>query len=402
MIPYLLYIFMTLILAIVYDKREDCRAKRRWYRITCLFLILLAGLRNGVGGDTLSYMAEYEDAWDSFGNIKEFISDSLINHGRMPLWSMILTTCRHFFESFYIFQLLHAILLNVTFFYVFKKFSKHIFLCALVYGLTGYFFLFNTEVLRESVAIVCSIVATLYFVKHNYIGYVVFAICGILCHASTAIIMIFPLMRFIPIHYLTLLACLLISFAIWAISDTIVSHLPSFIVMGDSSLAQKVVHYSDIKSNIFGFLEDALEYICFPYFIMYYVYTKMEDDPHREEKPQFIAFVLTIGVISASINGFARIRNYGAIFYIIALADFIYLYVHQPKFLFLTRTMVLAGTIYFFSKFYLAYYPYSNRYHYEFYCPYTSIFDNEYQYEYRYEMHSESTVINKNNNTRSN
>lgn len=401
MIPYLLYIFMTLILAIIFDKREDSRPKRVWYRITCLFLILLAGFRNGVGGDTLSYMAEYEDAWDSFGNLREFISDSLFRQGRMPLWSMIFTTCRYFLESFYVFQLLHAILLNVTFFYVFKKYSKHIFLCALVYGLTGYFFLFNTEVLRESLAIVCAIVAILYFVKRNYIGYVVLAICAILFHASAAILLVFPLMRFIPIHYLTLAAGLVLSFVIWFLSDTIVSHLPSSIVMGDSSLAQKVVHYSDIKSNIFGFLEYALEYICFPYFIMYYAYTREEDDTYKTEQQQFIAFVLTIGVLSAGINGFARIRNYGAIFYIIALADFIHLYVHQPKYLFLTRSMVLACTIYFFSKFYLAYYPYSDRYHYEFYFPYTSIVDDEYQYEYRYEMHTESTVINKDNSTRS-
>ena len=150
-----------------------------------------------------------------------------------------------------------------------------------------------------------------------------------------------------------------------------------------------------------GFLEYALEYICFPYFLMYYAYTREEDDTYKTEQQQFIAFVLTIGVLSAGINGFARIRNYGAIFYIIALADFIHLYVHQPKYLFLTRSMVLACTIYFFSKFYLAYYPYSDRYHYEFYFPYTSIVDDEYQYEYRYEMHTESTVINKDNSTRS-
>ena len=200
-------------------------------------------------------------------------------------------------------------------------------------------------------------------------------------------------MRYIPVRRATLIWSLVIAFVLWFGSDFIIEHMPSYIMNSEASIASKVIKYSDYRNNFFGFLSNCLQYICFPYFVMYYVLQKGEDDSQHAEKEQLIAYMLTIGVLAVGISGFARLRNYSAIYYVIALGEFVYLYVHSPKYLFLARTAVLAGATFFFAHFYASLYPDSQRYHYEYYYPYTSVFDDDYSYDFRYEMHDESTNV---------
>lgn len=401
MTPYLLYIFMTLILSIVYDKREDCRAKRAWYRITCLFLILLAGLRNGVGGDTLSYMAEYEDAWDSFGNIKEFISDSLINHGRMPLWSMLVVCCHYLSDSFYLLQFIQAAIVNITIFYIFRQYTQRIFLCALIYAISGYFFLFCTEVLREGIAVAMCLIAIQYYLKGSRIQFALFVLTGILFHVSATLVLFFPLMQFFHLKWKSLIWGLLIAFVLWFGSDYIVNQMPAFIENSQVSIAIKILKYSDVNSNFFGFLSNCLRYLCFPFFVMMYTINEEEDDTLRSHKEKLLAFVFFVAILSIGLNGFARLRNYTEVYYLIALSEFIRMYVRYPKNLFITRTLVILGVLFYGSLFYTAYYTSSHRFHYEYYFPYTSVIDSDDSYNFRYEMHEESVnILGNTENTR--
>lgn len=388
---------MTFVLSIIYDGREETQRKRVWYIIAAIFLIVLAGLRNGIGGDTLDYRDEFEDSsFASYTSMAEYLQDNLISNGRMPLWSIFVTICYSISDSFYFFQFVHAIIVIIPIFYLFRKYSNYYFLCVLVYGLAGYFFLFNTEVLRESIAIVCSIFAIHYYFKggkSGYIRYAVLVLVGILFHASASILLIFPLVHYIPIRRSTVFWGVFAAFILWFISDYIIEQLPTYIFLSDASLARKISSYSEIKSNFFGFLSDSLRYICFPFFVMYYCLKNEEDSTLYAHKEHFIAFMLVIGIFAVGINGFARINNYVALYYIIALSEFIYLYIHSPKYLFITRTIVLLGLMYYHSLFYRAYYPSSHRYHFEYYYPYTSILDDDNSYDFRYEMHHESTEI---------
>ena len=399
MVPYLLYIVLTLVLAIRYDGREEGRHKHIWYAVTCVFLILIAGLRNGVGGDTLSYKKEFDDTlFLSYTGIAEYLRDNLFTHGRMPLWSMFMTGCRYLSDSFYLFQFIHATVVIVPFFYFFKKYTDCYFLCALLYGAAGYFFLFNTEVLRESIAIVCGIFAIQFFLKggiKGYIGYAIFVIIGILFHVSAGVVLAFPFAQLIPIRKSTLILGVLTALVLWFAGDYIVAHLPSFILSRDSSLAQKVTNYAEMKSNFYGFIFNSLRYICLPYIVMYYSLRKGKDPHLNKHKEGFCAFTLIIGICAVGISGFARINNYTALFYIMALSEFIYLYIYSPRSYFLTRTVVLAGSLLCLGLFYTSYYPVSHRYHYEFYYPYTSLLDDEYIFNYRYDMHYESTFFDK-------
>lgn len=401
MIIYLVYICITLALSLAYDSREDSRQKRVWYGMNCLFLILVAGLRNGVGGDTLAYMDEYEYAPTGFTYLREYITDMMTENGYMPLWSTLMVVCHSLSEDFYLLQFVQAAVVNITIFAIFRQYTQRIFLCALIYAVAGYFFLFNTEVLREGMAIAMSLIAIQHYFKGDKIRFWVFVLIGILFHVSAAVVLFFPLIRFIRLKWMSVAWGLFAAFVLWFVSDMLVNHMPAFIENSQLAIALKILKYSNLNSNIFGFLSNSLRYLCFPFFVMMYTLNEEEDESLRERKEHLMAYMFIVGILSIGLTGFARLRNYTEVYYLIALSEFIYLYVRYPKNLLIARTIVLAGVLFYGSLFYTAYYASSHKHHYAYYFPYTSIMDEPDSYNFRYEMHDESVkMVEETENTR--
>jgi hypothetical protein len=95
MLPYVLFILLTFGLSVFYDgQAEYTRTKKVWYIIVGIYLVLLAGFRNGVGGDTQLYMASFEYVPSTWGELNEFISDELTESGYMPGWSILVFLCK--------------------------------------------------------------------------------------------------------------------------------------------------------------------------------------------------------------------------------------------------------------------------------------------------------------------
>ncbi len=391
MTPYIIYIIATFVLSILYDGREDSRPKSFWYAVVCIYAIFIAGLRFGVGGDTLVYMDDYNYVPNTFKGIYNYIVQNIEDDSYMPLWTMLSVFCRWISDSFYVFQFVQAIIVNIIFFYIFRQYTQRIFLCTLVYGLAGYFFLFNTEIMREGIAVAAGAIAMQQYFKGEKIKYGLWTIIGILFHASAIIILVFPLIKHIHIKATSVLWGMLIAFVLWFGSDFIIEHMPASIENGSFAIAIKILKYSNLKTTLWGFLYNTLHFICFPFAVMWFGLQEEEDPVRYKNKEQITVFMLVLSILAVGLSGFSRIRNYAELYYIIALSEFIYLYIHSPKKLFLVRSCVLIGSIFFCSYFYCAYYKNSHRYHYEFYYPYTSINDPESSHAFRYEMHYEST-----------
>ena len=107
---------MTLILSIWYDGKAETRGKKVWYIITCLFLIMLAGLRNGVGGDTQAYMDNFEYVPYMQQEYRSYILDNFQIRSYMTSWSILNILCKRWFDSFYAVQLIEALLVNTCIF----------------------------------------------------------------------------------------------------------------------------------------------------------------------------------------------------------------------------------------------------------------------------------------------
>ena len=395
--PYIIFILLTLVLSIVFDKQEYTTSKKWWYIFLCFYLILLSGLRNGVGGDTQCYMNDFDDVPTHPQDYGQYIMECIALRGYMPAWSMLNIICKQLFNSFYAVQLIEAFFVNICVFYLFKKYTSKIFLCVLLYGLTGYFFIFNTEVMREAFAICLCGIGMAQYLDGNKKTFYALVFVSLFFHLSALIVFIFPFIRLPKINIHTLLITFIVAFILWIASDYFIAFLIQFIEKYSSILSNKIISYADQKSNLPGFLELALRYIVGQAGIIYFVqYYKEIDDKCHSDYLRYFSFYLVIAILVCSIPGFYRFINYSILFCIIMMAEFLASIKIQLKHLALTKVVLVLIFTYYCGKYYLRIWPNNKRYHYEFFVPYTSIFDENVNTTYRYDMWYEAVHPEKN------
>ena len=394
MLPYILFILLTFGLSVLYDgQAEYTRTKKVWYIIVGIYLVLLAGFRNGVGGDTQLYMASFEYVPSTWGELNEFVTDSLTESGYMPGWSILVFLCKRWFDSFYAVQLAQALIVNIGILYLFRQYTTHIFLCTLLYGVSYVFFLLNMEVMREAIAVVlCGIGMHSYLRGNKWKFYLLVAI-SILFHISALVALLFPLARLKQINIKTMIMAFFAALFLFLLSDVIVNYLPSLLGSSVNRIVEKIFLYSEITLNLFGFLENAFRYLIINAGIVFFAQWSIgEDEQRQKDYTKYMSFYLIITVLICGFIGFSRFRNYTLIFFLIMLTEFIYHYKSQLYTNAIIKLIVLAGFVFYTSRYYMTYYPGSHGYKYEFYYPYTSILDENVDTSKREDMHSEANV----------
>lgn len=386
MIPYILFILMTLTLSIIYDGREDSRGKRIWYAVTYLFLVLVMGFRNGVGGDTQSYMAAFDYVPAIATEYGDYITENFLLRSYMPGWSLLNILAKRWFDSFYAVQMIEALIVNTCVFYIFNKYTKKIFLCILMYAFTGYIFRFNTEVMREAIAISLISVGMYKYLNGQKIYFYLSILVGLLFHVSALTALLFPLARLRSISYKTLIAAFLGSFALWAVSNPLMLFIMNHL-LSDSAIANKILNYSDQASNIFGFLELALQLLVSLAGILYFAQSSpTQKDILKEHYAHYVTYFLILTVIICAIPGTYRILNYAAVFYIILVTEFIGSLKYQMTLLPVSKSLILLIFCFYSVRWYVKVWPESKRHNYEFFVPYTSALDKNANTDYRYYM----------------
>ena len=392
MLPYILFILLTFCLSLRFDgQAEYTRTKKVWYIIVGVYLVLLAGFRNGVGGDTQLYMQDFEYVPSTWGELNEFISDELTESGYMPGWSILVFLCKRWFDSFYAVQLAQALIVNIGILYLFRQYTTHIFLCTLLYGVSYVFFLFNMEVMREAIAVVlCGIGMHSYLRGEKWKFYLLVGI-SILFHISALVALLFPFVRLKQINIKTMIMAFFAALLLFLLSDVIVNYLPSLLESSVNRIVEKIFLYSEITLNLFGFLENAFRYLIINAGIVFFAQWSIgEDEQRQKDYIKYMSFYLIITVLICGFIGFSRFRNYTLIFFLIMLTEFIYHYKSQLYTNAIIKLIVLAGFVFYTSRYYMTYYPGSHGYKYEFYYPYTSILDENVDTSKREDMHEES------------
>lgn len=392
MLPYILFILLTFCLSLRFDgQAEYTRTKKVWYIIVGVYLVLLAGFRNGVGGDTQLYMQDFEYVPSTWGELNEFISDELTESGYMPGWSILVFLCKRWFDSFYAVQLAQALIVNIGILYLFRQYTTHIFLCTLLYGVSYVFFLFNMEVMREAIAVVlCGIGMHSYLRGEKWKFYLLVGI-SILFHISALVALLFPFVRLKQINIKTMIMAFFAALLLFLLSDVIVNYLPSLLGSSVNRIVEKIFLYSDVTLNLFGFLENAIRYLVINAGIVFFAQWSIgEDEQRQKDYIKYMSFYLIITVLICGFIGFSRFRNYTLIFFLIMLTEFIYHYKSQLYTNAIIKLIVLAGFVFYTSRYYMTYYPGSHGYKYEFYYPYTSILDENVDTSKREDMHEES------------
>ena len=388
---YVIFILLTAYFSFRYDgiKERDPHKQHRYW-LMCFYLVCLTGFSYGLGGDKFVYMLEFEDYPDKFVDVGDFVWINLMMKGQMPLWTVVNLLAKSIFHSFYAVQLIQSAAVNVSVCYVVSKYTHRYFMFLLLYFFTLQYFIFNTEIMREGLAMSFVIIGMHGWMNGRKWLYFVMLPIGVLFHVSALTALAFPFAK-IRISWRTLVLAFFLSFSIWLLSDLVLGWVIMAVLGGMGAMIEKVLFYSLQASTIFGFLRSAITYLIFPFIIMYTTLSFEPSEVQRRRKEKMIAFMLLLGVLASSFAGFARIYNYSRVFYLIMLADFVYM-LPQVKEHIILRTGTLVGTVFLVFLQYMIPYKTTNTRYYDYFYPYTCILNEEKSVFIREVAHQEAVM----------
>lgn len=184
---YLITILVLLIGVIRFEILKRIDKNNLWFWFEWLFLVLLAGFRYKVGGDTQFYYDDFDNYPTLLDINEQFIKNSRFN----ILWIYLVSTCKTIVNDFAFFQIIHAIIVNTTFFLFFKKYTNRYFTAILIFNLL-YFFKYNTEILRASLAVSTFLWSFKYLLCKKWIKYYALSFIALGFHSEALIIFVFP------------------------------------------------------------------------------------------------------------------------------------------------------------------------------------------------------------------
>lgn len=389
---YIIFVCLTAYFSFRYDgieKYDSHKQHRLW--LMCAYLVCLSGFSYGLGGDKFTYMEEFERYPDSFSEIGNEIWVQFMLKGQMPLWTLLNIFCKTIFDSFYAVQFVESAAINIAVCYLVSKYTRRYFLFLLAYFFTLQYFIFNTEIMREGLAMSFALLGMHEYMSGRKWLFFILLPLGLLFHISAVVAFLFPFVKF-KISWKTLIVAFCCAFCIWLLSDLILGKVMMAVLGGMGTMVEKVLFYSLHASTIFGFLRNSITYLIFPFIIMY---TSMSIEPSedlRKCKEKMISFMVVLAVMASSLAGFVRVYNYAQIFYLIMFADFVYAMFRTQEH-FLMRTGTFVGTVFLVVLTYFIHYQTTNKYFYEFYYPYTCILDESSSVYVREITHMESVSV---------
>lgn len=322
---YFLTILINLLFIFLYDKFKVKNSKIA-YNFLLIAFILIAGLRWKVGGDTLVYQNKFENNIVTIFNLNyENIWDSGFEPGIVILMSL----CKTIFNEFWFFQFVHATIVNVILFKFFKKYTVYKFTAVFVYSFF-YFFYFNTEILREVLAICIFIYMYPLLENKKYKKYYLLNIIALFFHTSAIILLIIPIFSKIKfnkkgIYYLTGL------FVILSLMFTIFPNVTRLFLFTDR-LAAKYDVYVDYSFSLIGMIYNFIMFAFLPYIVISF---NRKNGKINQFENLFFSYFLIISVY-LSFSGAGRFINYFGPFMLVYYVNTFYNLSNSKKYKSLT------------------------------------------------------------------
>lgn len=390
---YLIVFIYLLILSISFDFLKAKGPKSFFYYLSMIILILVAGLRWKVGGDSL----EYQEVFDkSIYPIQQFGQINFIKLGWEPGYILLNSLCKTIVPEFWFFQLVHATFVQIILFQFFKQYTPFYFTAVLFYSVFYYFY-FNMEILREIIPI-CIFVKYMFpaLSEDKYRKYYLLNILMIFFHNSAIILLLFPFLSKFKLNkkgIIILGVCVLVTTSVFTLFPNIVG-----IFSFTEGLSSKFVKYSKYSLSINGMIYNFIIFVAFPYYIISLnkkYYNKL--DFEKLIFPYF--FIISIYI---AYSGFGRFINYFGLFMLVFFVNTLYLVMHVKIFREVKLILIVLlslGPLYYKYQYYVISYDYivkdTNKFN--MYFPYSSIFNKDYYYKYRGKIHTRSMSDSYNN-----
>lgn len=372
---YLVVFILLLIPVVKYDWMAKTGGESKWYYFNLLVLILLAGLRYRVGGDTLMYMSMYHE-WPKMDELKYFdFGEALYN----PLWYIYTSVAKSLSDEFWVLQIIQAVIVNCVFFYFFRKYCPQYYFSAILLYFVGYYCYFNMEIMREILCICILMLMTSWLLDKKWILYYAGCVVALYIHYSAAIMLFFPLL-FVLFKkpswklQLVIMCGIMVLLSVVNIAAILVSVLSL-----NEQLTLLVEKYMDYQSNLAGMLSQFVVFL--PILGMMYV-RECYDLQYNDRFVPIVMGIVFAFSMAMGFAGFARFVNYFIPYVLVMTVHTVYYFVSQVKFAYSQVTYsVLACSLcvllfnysYYYVRDMSEYYP-DTRFG-TIFVPYHSVFD---------------------------
>jgi len=317
MVYILLFLFLS-IPVIRYDLFAKKGGEEIWYWASFVLLVLVAGLRYRVGGDTLVYMSEF-NMYPKLDELRYFDFETARFN---PLWYIIAAFSRSIDDSFTCFQIIHAIIVNYTFFHFFRKYCPRYFFTAILVWFYGYWCYFSMEVLREVLCVCLLLWATDFLLGNKWLRYYLVCVLALFIHVSAAVMLIIPLAKILfkrPnwIVQLIILGCVVV-FTLVVDIPLLITNILSL----NDQLATVIENYlqADLK-NLTGKLYELAKFL--PVLGLLWLREKNRFEDEYDFIPYVSCMVIFYG-FSSYLGVAGRFLNYFVPFFIVLLVNTMY------------------------------------------------------------------------------
>lgn len=324
---YLIILFFTLLLSYHYDYRKEIKFKNEAYIVLLLIAICVAGLRFRIGSDTIGY--EHDFLW--IPSLDKFFDIDFSSSRIRPGYVLLASICKTLFGSFIAVQFVQAIIVNSIIFWFIYKNTNHIFIGVFIYFIYSYLY-FNTEIMREAIAVAIFLISWKYFNTNKWIKYYICIYFACYFHTSAYILLLLPIVKlkfinqFFSYNYKTLIAILATFFLCAALSSYFneyirlisISEIETYSTIYNMDKQLENSSIDNIRRLItFSILNISYPAICF--YIM-----KINKEKHIKQLETMICVSIYITVFSIFIPIFARFNNYFILFLVIMMSDTLY------------------------------------------------------------------------------
>lgn len=339
-----LYLFITLLIVfgvLHFDFRNSSSSKKLYYIFIFICLTLLLGFRYRVGGDSLSYEDVYP-IMPTFRDIKlygHYYSPLLISY--QPFWLYLVALAKFIGNDYFIFQLIHATIVNFLLaVYIFKNSSKP-FSVLLFLFITHFYFYLTIEVEREVLAICVFLFNFKNLQDKKWLNYYLLCILAFMFHISAIFLFFLPIFRMINLSRKSVFAIVLILSPIIFFKETFLELLKPFMVL--DVMSSKFEGYSEIEFSLLGTIYNYTGRVLMVFPLLFYNYLVAKN----RDKQWLLNVYIIISVLSLALVGFERFLNYLLLPYVVLFVD--YIYKTPYKIGLVKRNLLIACT--FFSLF---------------------------------------------------
>lgn len=371
---YLFVILLTLYLAYHYDYRGYNKNKDVWYRVLFAIIVFLIGFRYRIGLDTVTYLGIfYDERTPLLNEISiDTLEDSLMEPGYMLVTSLVKTL----FGRFYVVQLLHAIFVTGLIFNYFKKHTRYIFTCVLIF-IIWRILSYETEEMRASIAIVICLYANDYAIQRKWLKCIVLILIAFSFHISAFVLLFTPFTTFLRFNrwgFLMLAGSLVAGFVILELFGDLMELFDITSQMESRANGYAIKDMSESSKNIYGILSALITYLLYTLISVKYL-KKHKPSGDILKLQSNILLGLMFVFISFPVYIFYRFVHFYEVYFMILYSELIITYLQN------NRSSPIIKLSYFAPFFFLIVYSYwsvvpynKNLRTYMRYYPYNSIF----------------------------